>query len=199
MVGLLEDLYVQEANRTRGRNTIRVTADERLNAVVVNAPPSDVSQIRVLVAQLDGMRPATVVEIKYIALDSANALETVSLIENVLSGRGIGTRGLARRSRQATVLRYVRQIATATTDMPEAAGMSEVEVSTAIRESINLTPDLRTNTIIVSAPQESMRMIEQMIRDLDASSTGAQNIRIFKLTNADALAMAQILTDLFNL
>ena len=77
--------------------------------------------------------------------------------------------------------------------------MSEVQVSAAMRESITLTPDLRTNTIIVSAPQESMRMIEQMIRDLDASSTGAQNIRIFKLTNADALAMAQILTDLFNL
>ncbi len=42
-------------------------------------------------------------------------------------------------------------------------------------------------------------MIEQMIRDLDASSTGSQNVRIFKLVNADAVAMAQILTDLFNL
>ncbi|MHC4429163.1 MAG: secretin N-terminal domain-containing protein, partial [Planctomycetota bacterium] len=199
VVGLLDDLYVQEANRTRGQNTIRVTADERLNAVVVNAPASDVSRIRVLVAQLDGTRPATVVEIKYIALDSASALETVSLIENVLSGRGIGTRGLSSRSRQATVLRYLRQIAAATTDLPEATGMSEVEVSTAIRESINLTPDLRTNTVIVSAPRESMRMIEQMIRDIDASNMGAQNVRIFKLENADALAMAEILTDLFNL
>jgi len=44
-----------------------------------------------------------------------------------------------------------------------------------------------------------MVMIERMIRDLDASSTGSQNIRIFKLRNADALAMAEILTDLFNL
>jgi type II secretion system protein D len=42
-------------------------------------------------------------------------------------------------------------------------------------------------------------MIERMIRDLDASSMGAQNVRIFKLKNADALAMAEILTDLFNL
>ena len=40
---------------------------------------------------------------------------------------------------------------------------------------------------------------EQMIRDLDESSVGAKNIRIFKLVNADALAMAEILTDLFNL
>ena len=198
IVGLLDDLYVDEANRTRGANTVRVTADERLNAVLVYAPAADRQTIRSLVAQLDGTRPATVVEIKYIALDSANALETVSLIENVLSGRGLG--GRARRGpRQATILRYLRQIASARTDTLDADAMSEVQVSAAMRESITLTPDLRTNTIIVSAPQESMRMIEQMIRDLDASSTGAQNIRIFKLTNADALAMAQILTDLFNL
>jgi len=72
-------------------------------------------------------------------------------------------------------------------------------VSAAIRESINLTPDVRTNTIIVSAPRESMGMIESMIRDLDSSTTGSQNIRIFKLVNADAQATADILTTLFNL
>jgi type II secretion system protein D len=42
-------------------------------------------------------------------------------------------------------------------------------------------------------------MIERMIRDLDSSSTGSKNIRIFKLTNADALAMSEILTELFKL
>jgi type II secretion system protein D len=51
----------------------------------------------------------------------------------------------------------------------------------------------------VSAPATAMVMIDRMIRDLDESSVGAQNVRIFKLKNADALAMAEILTDLFNL
>ncbi|UCD76487.1 MAG: hypothetical protein JSV91_06095 [Phycisphaerales bacterium] len=195
IVALLDDLYVQEANRSRGADTVQVTADERLNAVIVNAPEGDVSRIRDLVAQLDGAKPATVVEIKYIALTSANALETVSLIENVLSGRGIGGR---RTSRQATVINYLREIAKEQEGEIEQE-MSEMEVSAAVRESITLTPDLRTNTVIVSAPKQSMGMIEQMIRDLDESSVGAKNIRIFKLVNADALAMAEILTDLFNL
>ena len=35
--------------------------------------------------------------------------------------------------------------------------------------------------------------------DLDDTSVGAQNVRIFKLVNADATAMAEILADLFNL
>jgi type II secretion system protein D len=210
IVDMLRDLYVQEANRTRGPNTIRVTADERLNAVIINAPGSDVRAIKNLIAQLEGARPATVLEIKYVPLKSANAVETVSLIENVLAGRGIGAR---RGTRQATVLKYLREIAKTSTgqtpvppDQPqphvEAGDIEppvEMEVSAAIRESITLTPDLRTNTIIVTAPRESIAMIERMIRDLDDSSTGSKNIRIFKLVNADAIAMAEILSELFRL
>ncbi|MHC4320003.1 MAG: secretin N-terminal domain-containing protein, partial [Planctomycetota bacterium] len=195
VVDLLDDLYVDEANRDRGRDTVRVTADERLNAVVINAPPADVRAISQLVAQLDGARPATVVEIKYIPLTSANSLETVSLIENVLSGRGLGAR---RSSTQAIVLKYLHEYAE---QLDEDTGemLTEMEVSAAIRESISLTPDLRTNTVIVSAPAQAMDLIERMIRDMDESTSGSKNIRIFELKNADALAMAEILTDLFNL
>lgn len=195
MVDLINELYAEEENRRRGPNTIQVTADDRINAVLVRAPQRDVADIRRLIAQLDGARPSTVVEIKYIPLTSANALETVGLIETVLSGRGIGTRAGA----QATVLKYLRQIAEKERPGDGDRPMSEMEVSTAIRESIALTPDVRTNTIIVRAPRDSMDMIEQMIRDLDQSSVGSKNIRIFKLNNADATAMAEIITDLFNL
>lgn len=204
IVEMLRDLYVQEANRTRGANTVRVTADDRLNAIVINAPASDVRAIKNLIAQLEGARPANVIEIKYVPLKSANAVETVSLIENVLAGRGIGPG--RRTARQATVLKYLREIAkesTEETPVPPGEGIepteTEMEVSAAIRESITLTPDLRTNTIIVAAPRESIGMIERMIRDLDESSTGSKNIRIFKLVNADAIAMAEILTELFRL
>ncbi len=197
VVQLLEDLYVGEANRARGRDTVQVTADDRINAVLVKAPPQDISNVRRLVAQLDGIRPNTVVEIKFLPLESANCLETVNLIENVLSGRSIGT---GRASQQATVLKYLREFAAVGDqgDGPERLP-DTMEVSAAIRESISLWPDMRTNTVVVSAPNESINMIERMIRDLDDTSTGAQNIRIFKLKNADAVAMAEILSDLFQL
>ena len=75
----------------------------------------------------------------------------------------------------------------------------EVEVSSAIRDSISLTPDVRTNTVIVTAPRESMELIMRMIKDLDASSTGSKKIEVFKLVNADAQATAELLTNLFQL
>ncbi len=194
VVDLLGDLYIEQANRRRGTDTIRATADDRLNAVLLHAPPSDVRALKRLVQQLDGAKPATVVEIRYVPLNSANALETVGLIQDVLSGRGLGT---TRSTRTATVLKYLREYEQRMGNGDPA--FAQMEVSAAIRESISLTPDLRTNTVIVSAPASSIDMIERMIRDLDTSSMGAQNVRIFKLVNADAVAMAEILTDLFNL
>ncbi|MDG2422645.1 MAG: secretin N-terminal domain-containing protein [Phycisphaerales bacterium] len=190
LVDVLDDLYVEEANRNRGSGTVRVTAEPRLNSIVVSAPRSDIDEIRTLVARLDGARPAYIIEIRHFPLKSANALETVRLIEEVLSGRGIGSRRGS--TQQTTVLRYVREI-------EDALGETEFQVSAALRESISLTPDIRTNTVIVRAPHESIELIGRMIRDLDDSSEGSKNIRIFKLKNADALAMREVLNDLFRL
>lgn len=190
LVDLVEELYADAENRRRGPDSVRVSADDRLNALLVSGTPGDVGAVRDLVSRLDSERPGSVVEVRSIPLASANAQEMVGLIETVLNGGG-GRRG--RGGQVGTILRYLQEM-----DGEEPEGM-EVEVSTAIRESIGLTPDVRTNTIIVTAPSDSMTLIERMIRDLDASDTGSKKIEVFKLVNADADAMADILTDLFQL
>ncbi len=194
MVRMLDDMYVREENRRRGENTVRVSADARLNAVVASGPEADIAAIRRLVDELDGARPQTVVEIKYIPLQGANVQETVGLIQSVLSGNSLAGRG----GQQATILKYLKEIEVQAGGEPGVAEV-EMEISAATRQSISLVPDVRTNTVIVRAPRESMQLIERMIRDLDSSTSGSQNIRIFRLANADADAMARILKELFNL
>ena len=189
MVKMLEDMYVTEENRRRGATIVQVKPDVRLNAVVASGPDADIAAIKRLVSQLDGAKPQTVVEIKYITLKGANVQETVGLIQSVLSGASLAGRA----GQQATVLKYLRQI-----DGKPADGL-EMEISAATRQSISLTPDVRTNTIIVRAPRDSMALIEQMVADLDGSTSGNQNIRIFKLANADASQMAKLLKELFSL
>ena len=193
LVDLVDELYVSTENRRRGEEVVRVTADDRLNAILASGAPADIEAIRDLVSRLDSERPGAVVEVKYIPLASANVLETVSLIESVLNGGG--RRG--RSGQLGTVMRYLQQIEGV--DPESEVGKMDVEVSSAIRDSISLTPDVRTNTVIVSAPRESMELIERMISDLDTSSTGSKRIEVFKLQNADADAMAEILTELFQL
>ena len=196
MARMLDEMYVAEENRRRGDNVVQVTPDARLNAVVASGPEADLAAIRRLVAQLDGAKPQTVVEIKYIPLTGANVQETVALIQNVLSGSSLAGRG----GQQATILKYLKQLdGDGAGDGAAPATDLEMEISAATRQSISLTPDIRTNTVIVRAPRESMELIERMIRDLDSSTSGSQNIRIFKLVNADADGMARILKELFNL
>ncbi len=194
MVRMLDEMYVAEENRRRGANSVQVNADARLNAIIASGPEADITAIQRLVAELDGAKPQSVVEIKYITLHGANVQETVGLIQSVLSGNSLAGRG----GQQATIVKYLKQL-----DGTEAAGTEpgeiEMEISAATRQSISLTPDIRTNTVIVRAPKDSMELIERMIRDLDDSTSGSQNIRIFRLVNADADAMARILKELFNL
>ena len=193
LVDLVDELYVSTENRRRGEEVVRVTADDRLNAILASGAPADIEAIRNLVSRLDSERPGAVVEVKYLPLASANVLETVALIESVLNGGG--RRGRA--GQLGTVMRYLQQMDGVTPG--DDPSRMDVEVSSAIRDSISLTPDVRTNTVIVSAPRESMALIERMISDLDTSSTGSKRIEVFKLQNADADAMAEILTELFQL
>ena len=204
IVELVEELYVAKIRDTRGENAISVTADERINAVLVKAAPADIDAIRTLVKRLDGERPAAVVEIRTIALKSASAIEAVDIIQDVIDGSGGGRFRRGASAAQATVLRYFGQLAGHDLDgdgepdvVPGTGG--EFEVSAAVRDQIRLTPDSRTNSIIVRAPGDAMELIERLVSDLDATSIGNQNIRIFKLVNADATAMSEILGQLFNL
>ncbi|MBL9149386.1 MAG: hypothetical protein JNM94_11895 [Phycisphaerae bacterium] len=195
IVGMLDEMYVREENRRRGPNTVKAAAENRLNAVLVSGSEPDIEAMRRMIAQLDGAKPSSIVEIKYIPLASANVLETVNLIQTVLSGASIAG---GSNPQQAIVLKYLQQLVDPTGAKTEGVPI-EMEVSAAVRQSINLTPDVRTNTVIVRAPRESMGLIERMIKDLDGTSAGSQNIRIFRLTNADADQMADTLTELFNL
>jgi general secretion pathway protein D len=195
IVSMLDEMYVREENRRRGASTVKAAAEPRLNAVLLSGAQPDIDTMRRMVAQLDGAKPNSVVEIRYLPLASANVIETVNLIQTVLSGSSIA--GGAASAQQAIVLKYLRQLAGE--DPSDGEGPIEMEVSAAVRQSISLTPDIRTNTIIARAPKESMELIERMVKDLDGSSSGSQNIRIFKLVNADADQMAEILTELFNL
>jgi len=189
MVDLLDELYVRQTNRTRGdANAVRVRADSRLNAVVVSGTPADIRSIRDLIESLDGQAVSNVREIKVISLTSANALEMVNLINGIFTGRGGRVT-----DRQATLLRFANQL------VDGSERLTEAEINAAIRAQVSLEPELRTNAVIVTAPPTLMTLIEALIENIDSSAEGARTIEIFKLENADAENMRDLLVELFNL
>ncbi len=198
MAALLDELYVREELRTRGQGALRVRPDERLNALIVNGTERDITRIRELVDRLDAAALSAVREIRIIPLKSSNALEMVSLLDSVLSGRPVGgARGAV--GRQATILRFARQAAEQRLEEKGAVDPTEADISAGIREQVTLTPDVRTNSIIAAAPTQMMLLIEALIEDLEASAAGSRQIEIFSLVNADAEQTGELLRDLFNL
>ncbi len=192
----VRDVYVTRENERRGQNAVGVTSENRLNALIVRGSESDIAAIRELVDRFDTGEILNVQDVRRFELQSANAIEVVRLLEGVLAGRSLG--GSAGQGR-ATRLRYLRR------DLTDALGnvtkgeLTEAEVDDFIREQVRLTADLRTNSVLVSAPTSIVDLVASILLDLDGSTAGSRKIEAFRLKNADARAMAEVLRDLFNL
>lgn len=200
LAGAIRDLYVEKEQRLRGPDAVRVTGDPRLNALIVRGTPDDIRAIRALVERLDGAEVASVTEIRRIELKQADAADVVKLLQNVLAGRPIAGAGVVGQ-RKAQVLRFIReQAAKSLKEKGVSDGQpTEAAISGAVQEQVTLTAELRTNSLVVVAPSRLMVLIETLVSDLDTTTAGGRNVRVFRLKNADARAMADVLRDLFNL
>ena len=66
-----------------------------------------------------------------------------------------------------------------------------------LRQNIRITPDTRTNTLIVMAPPDSVDTLVQLIASLDNISPVTVEIEVFQLQKADATQVVDTLEKLF--
>lgn len=194
----INELYVEREVQRRGANAVRVTPNERLNALVISGNEQDMIEIRALAARLDRADIAATQQIRWMPLRSANASEVVQLLQSVLAGRPLGGgRGVG--ARQATRVQFLRDSIVKDLEAKKGDTPTEAELDGAIRDQVTLTADVRTNSVWITAPESMMRLLTEMIEDMEASSAGARKIEHFRLLNADARQMAALLRDTFNL
>lgn len=197
IIPALNELYVEKENQRRGPGAVRVTPNERLNAVVVSGNEQDLIELRALAKRLDTAEIAQKQQIRWIELKSASAGEVVRLLQSVLAGRPVsGGGGVG--ARQATKLQFLRErlrgeIAAAG-DKP-----TEADLDGAIKDQVTLTADSRTNAVWITAPEPVMNLVIEMIEDIEKSAAGQRKIEKFRLVNADAARMRALLRDIFNL
>ncbi len=197
----IDELYVQRENERRGERAVNVIANERLNVLIVTGTAEDIANIREIVDSFSDAEVTSEQEIRRIELTTANALEVVNLIEQVLAGRNIGGNRITSAG-QVTKINFYRY--KLEEGLREAGEMGDeiktvAEIDDVLRQQIRLTPDLRTNSVMIVAPPEIMRLIIEIIEDLDTTTAGNRDIEMFRLVNADAFAMAEVLSDLFSL
>lgn len=198
---LMEDFYDDRGGlETRAR----VATDARSNALVVLAKPNDLREIAQLIKKLDTNESGAVAEVRVVELRHSAAEELATVVNQVIQsvlnppqlgqgqlgqaflGFGGGNASQALRDVRSAVLEYL-----VTEDGAERRYRS------GILADIRINGDPRSNTIIITAPAESLDLVEQVVRRLDRPSSTVASIKHFMLKNADASSVADLLNELF--
>lgn len=165
-------------NREGLETNARVTPDVRSNSIVVHASPRDMLEIERLVNRLDVPDSQAVNQLKVFRLTNTLAADLGPLLQNAITGA-------ATADQRSSVLQFLTI---------EPGG--ERLLKSGILSEVKVTPDARTNTLLVSAPAESMDLIGALIDHLDQPPAAVVQIKVFKVVNGEAASLVQMLQTL---
>ena len=180
----LRTLYAQPGAAAGA--AVGISVDERINAILVSAGPADLDRMEQLVEKLDTDSVPRVTEIRVFTLKNADAAELAQILNDALNQKP-DPMTEASPNRQA-LLQFISR----TKDGAE-------QIASALQEGVLITPDVRTNSLVISAPAENMRLLESLVTSMDDTQPRTAEIRVFTLVNSDARAMAQVLSELFRM
>ncbi len=180
----LNDLLEQQGGAADAG--IRVTVDERINAIVVNAGPNDMLRIKSIIERLDTEDVTKVTEIRIFALKNAKATELTPILLQALTNKPAPLN--AQSPNRQTLLRFI-----------SASETGRKLMSSALQESLLIEPDSRSNSLVVAAPVDSMPLLARLITALDSTIPRKAELEIFTLENADASQMGELLSQMFKL
>lgn len=63
---------------------------------------------------------------------------------------------------------------------------------------VTASSDTRTNSVVVSGPADTLKIVDTVVKQLDANPAIDQNVYVYRLRNAQALNIEQVMNALFN-
>jgi general secretion pathway protein D len=163
-----------------GRNQpqVKASSDDFSNDVIVNAPASEQVQIATLIKQLD-IQNDLPQHTKVYHLQYAAASDTANVVQNVLTSNVPRGRGGATTSQTQGPAAFFNAI------RGQTAGSGQV------------VADTRTNSLVVTATDDDLKIVDQVVTDLDHPVTLQSTTFVFPLQNARAETVANLLQSAF--
>lgn len=165
-----------------------VVADVRTNSLIVSASPRDLIEIATLVAKIDSPSGAAVDQVRVFPLRNAVATEMAEVLRQAIQGQAAqgqeGTQTGPGTRPSSLEFRYIGD------DVPR-------ELRAGVLTGARISADARANSIIVTAPADSMELIAALIQQLDQSPNVAAELKVFTLENGDAATLVETLRTLF--
>lgn len=207
---MIDKLYSTgtDGNEPSGLATrVRVYGDIRTNSVVVQARSRDLAEVESLIKRLDVAESGPVSQLKIIPMKHANADELATTLRQAIqsvvspagSGGGAQNTGFPQGNFQQSggdfsgselneVKSTILQFLSVDQGRPLRSG---------ILSDIRINSDMRTNSLVISAPEQSLALIEAVVKSLDRPPSAVAEIKVFELARGDATAMAQLLMQIF--
>jgi type II secretion system protein D len=196
---------------------VRIIDDLRTNSVVVQARPRDLREVKALIDELDVKDTEFHLQIRIFPLQYAVADEVAftlsDTITKVLSPARAtaapttgqpGAQGQFGQAAQAQGAggqgaQELREVKSAILQFLDVESPEGRELRSGILSDIRMTGDLRTNSIVVTASEDSMEFVAALIKRLDKPSANVAEIKVFPLKNADATSVQTLLERLFGI
>jgi general secretion pathway protein D len=169
-----------------------LSANASTNTLIFTDTQMNVRRFVEIIRALDS-RMATVSEVKVFQLKYANAANAARLINDLFrtdqttqGGQGGGPFGGGMR-------RFMFP------GMPPGGPQQgdSGQGSTNRLQKVTASSDDRTNTLVVSGPPDLLKVIESVVKELDANPTEEQAVFLYSVKNAKAINLESVLNNLF--
>jgi general secretion pathway protein D len=182
----------QETSDTGGKVT--AAAADNSNTLVITAPPNTMKIIEDILKKLDE-DPAAHSQVTVFQLNYADSASAAKLINSIFTGDSTGTSTPASNNSRGG-----RGGGGGGGGGGGRFGQPEIQGATTggSRVVVNAVSDDRTNTVVVTAPSEAMRVVSQILEKLDSNPSAESALFIYHLKNGVAADIQQTLSNLFS-
>jgi type II secretion system protein D len=183
--------------------SVRAFADVRTNSLIVQGRANELAEVTKLVERIDKDDPSATVRMQIIPLKQAVAQELSDTINQALQavinppqqttqggggfGGGNNTGAQELRDNKSVALEF----------LTSNGGVQDL-IRSGILADVRISPDVRSNSLIVSAPEASMTLMTALVEALDRAPGATSEIKVFTLRNADAQQSVDLLETLFD-
>lgn len=160
-----------------------VTSDRRSNSVIVQGSPTDLAEAEVLLQRLDVPAGSATNQLRIVRLNNSLAIDLAPALQAAITGTGPAAGPGAQAATQRIDSLEFFTLDAQGQQLLKSAAMTDVRI----------TPEPRTNTLIISAPPESIDLIVALIRQLDLVPATTAQIKVFRIVNGDASRLVEML------
>ncbi|MCP5528432.1 MAG: hypothetical protein H7A47_16710 [Verrucomicrobiales bacterium] len=174
----------------------KLTANESSNAIVLTDTQTNIRRMAEIIKALD-TSISSISTVKVFPLRYADATKVAEIVVELFKNEQSNSRGRSSGGFGAMMERF-RMGGRGGDGGGGGGGATGDSEARQAASRVVAVADERTNSLVVSAPDELVPTIEQLVAEVDTNVTDLTEVRIFRLEHADATEMADLLMMLFS-